>query len=74
MRKRKLDRGEPSDGLMAARAVELGALGFAWEPKELADAPGPAEASHPHVGERVRKQVARFAPPEPKPKKKRGSE
>jgi hypothetical protein len=29
--KNKLDRGEPSNGMTAARAVKLEALGFAWE-------------------------------------------
>jgi hypothetical protein len=29
-RKRALDRGEPSDGMTAARAAKLDALGFAW--------------------------------------------
>ena len=29
-RKKKLDKGEPSDGMTAARAVKLEALGFAW--------------------------------------------
>jgi hypothetical protein len=28
--KKALDRGEPSEGMMAARAAELDALGFAW--------------------------------------------
>ena len=31
MRKRKLDRGEPSEGMTAARAARLTALGFVWE-------------------------------------------
>ena len=31
-RKRKLDRGEPSKGMTAARAAKLDALGFAWDP------------------------------------------
>ena len=30
-RKKKLDRGEPSEGMTAARAAKLDALGFAWE-------------------------------------------
>jgi hypothetical protein len=30
-RKKKLDRGEPSRGMTAARAAKLEALGFAWE-------------------------------------------
>jgi hypothetical protein len=30
--KRKLDRGEPSQGMTAARAARLEALGFAWDP------------------------------------------
>ena len=30
-RKRKLDRGEPSDGMTVERAARLMALGFAWE-------------------------------------------
>jgi hypothetical protein len=29
--KRKLDRGEPSNGMTAARAAKLEALGFAWK-------------------------------------------
>jgi hypothetical protein len=29
--KKKLDRGEPSEGMTAARAAKLEALGFAWE-------------------------------------------
>jgi hypothetical protein len=29
--KRRLDRGEPSDGMTAARAARLTALGFAWD-------------------------------------------
>ena len=29
--KRKLDRGEPGEGMTAARAAKLEALGFAWE-------------------------------------------
>ena len=28
--KRKLDRGEPSEGMMAERAAQLTALGFTW--------------------------------------------
>ena len=28
--KKALDRGEPSDGMMAARVAKLEALGFAW--------------------------------------------
>jgi hypothetical protein len=31
MLKRKLDRGEPSEGMTAARAARLTALGFAWD-------------------------------------------
>jgi hypothetical protein len=31
IRKKKLDRGEDSDGMMAARAVKLEALSFSWE-------------------------------------------
>jgi hypothetical protein len=31
-RKRQLDRGEPSEGMTAARAAWLTALGFAWAP------------------------------------------
>ena len=30
--KRKLDRGEPSEGMTAERAARLTALGFVWEP------------------------------------------
>ena len=30
--KRKLDRGEPSDGMTAMRAARLMALGFDWSP------------------------------------------
>ena len=30
--KKKLDRGEPSAGMTAARAARLEALGFAWNP------------------------------------------
>jgi hypothetical protein len=30
-RKRKLDRGEPSEGMTAERAAKLEALDFAWE-------------------------------------------
>jgi hypothetical protein len=29
--KRKLDRGEPGEGMTAARAAQLDSLGFAWE-------------------------------------------
>ena len=29
--KRKLDHGEPSEGITVARAAKLDALGFAWE-------------------------------------------
>jgi hypothetical protein len=32
--KRKLDRGEPSDGMTAERAVRLTALGFSWDQNE----------------------------------------
>jgi hypothetical protein len=35
--KRKLDRGEPGQGMTAERAARLTALGFAWEPKSSAD-------------------------------------
>jgi hypothetical protein len=31
--KRKLDRGDPSDGMTAARAAQLDALGFEWNPR-----------------------------------------
>jgi hypothetical protein len=31
MHKKKLDRGEPSEGMAVARAAKLDALGFAWE-------------------------------------------
>ena len=31
-RKRKLDRGEPSKGMTAARAARLTALGLVWDP------------------------------------------
>jgi hypothetical protein len=31
--KRKLDRGEPSEGMTAARVAKLDALGFAWTPR-----------------------------------------
>jgi hypothetical protein len=31
-RKRKLEQGEPSDGMTAERAARLTALGFAWDP------------------------------------------
>ena len=31
--KKKLDRGEPSEGMTAARVVKLEALGFAWDPR-----------------------------------------
>ena len=30
MRKKKLDRGEPSGGMSLARVAKLDALGFAW--------------------------------------------
>ena len=30
VRKKKLDRGEPSKGMTAARAARLTALGFVW--------------------------------------------
>ena len=30
--KKKLDRGEPSEGMTAARVAKLEALGFAWAP------------------------------------------
>jgi hypothetical protein len=30
--KRKLDRGEPSEGITAARVVKLTTLGLAWDP------------------------------------------
>jgi hypothetical protein len=40
-RKRKLDRGEPSEGMTAERAARLTALGFAWNGEEAAKvAPG----------------------------------
>jgi hypothetical protein len=29
-RKKKLDRGDPGEGMTAARAAKLDALGFAW--------------------------------------------
>jgi hypothetical protein len=32
--KRKLDRGEPSKGMTAARAAALTALGFVWDPPQ----------------------------------------
>ena len=32
-RKRKLDRGEPSEGMTAERAARLTALGFVWDPQ-----------------------------------------
>jgi hypothetical protein len=35
--KRRLDRGEPSEGMTAERAARLTALGFAWEPKSSSD-------------------------------------
>jgi hypothetical protein len=35
--KRKLDRGELSEGMTAERAARLTVLGFAWEPKSSAD-------------------------------------
>jgi hypothetical protein len=39
--KRKLDRGEPSEGMTAERAARLTALGFAWNGEEAAKvAPG----------------------------------
>jgi hypothetical protein len=31
--KRRLDRGEPSQGMTVARAARLTALGFVWEPR-----------------------------------------
>jgi hypothetical protein len=34
--KKKLDRGEPSEGMTAARAARLEALGFAWETLDAA--------------------------------------
>jgi hypothetical protein len=32
--KKKLDRGEPCEGMTAARAAKLEALGFAWGPRQ----------------------------------------
>ena len=32
--KRKLDRGEPSEGMMADQVARLTALGFAWNPDD----------------------------------------
>jgi hypothetical protein len=31
--KRKLDRGEPSEGTTAVRAAQLTALGLVWDPR-----------------------------------------
>jgi hypothetical protein len=43
--KKKLDRGEPSDGMTAARAAKLEALGFAWELSAAALSKQRSEAS-----------------------------
>jgi hypothetical protein len=42
MHKKKLDRGEPSDGMTAERAAKLTALGFAWNPRNAAAGAKPA--------------------------------
>jgi hypothetical protein len=45
--KRSFDRGEPSEGMTAARAAKLEALGFAWEPGWPAEVGLAAAARHP---------------------------
>jgi hypothetical protein len=50
--KRRLDRGEPSQGMTAERAARLAALGFAWE--------GPKGSAHPNVAA-WEAQLARLA-------------
>jgi hypothetical protein len=47
---KKLDRGEPSDGMTAARAVKLEALGFAWELSAVALSKQKSKASRNDVG------------------------
>ena len=41
--KRKLDRGEPSDGMTAERAARLTALGLVWDPPRQGSKPKEAE-------------------------------
>jgi hypothetical protein len=41
-RKRKLDRGEPSDGMTAERAARLAALGLVWDPGPKGASPNQA--------------------------------
>ena len=43
--KRKLDRGEPSEGMTAARAVKLDALGFKWNSRNAAANGKPASTA-----------------------------
>ena len=43
MRKRKLDRGEPSEGMTAERAARLTALGLVWDPPNIGGTPKEAE-------------------------------
>jgi hypothetical protein len=51
--KRKLDRGEPSLGMTAARAARLDALGFAWaDEMRLANVRAPAAAAEAAIPER----------------------
>jgi hypothetical protein len=45
VRKKKLDRGEPSKGMTAARVARLEALGFVWAP-----GPKPVGAALPDEG------------------------
>jgi hypothetical protein len=44
--KRKLDRGEPGQGMTAARAAKLTALGFAWDPSTAAKCFNCGEVGH----------------------------
>ena len=43
--KRQLDRGEPSEGMTAARAVKLDALGFRWNSRNAAANDKPASTA-----------------------------
>ena len=48
--KKKLDRGEPSVGMTAARVGKLGALGFAWELSAAAISKQHSEGSRDDAG------------------------
>ena len=41
--KRRLDRGQPSDGMTAARAARLTALGLVWDPPQQGSKPNEVE-------------------------------